>query len=476
MRPFGERDKSRPYFKNTMKLKIIFPSVRNIHRAGEIYEPLILSYLAALTPSPWEVEAINAGKEPIEYSSPVDLVALSFMTSMAPEAYRIADLFKARGVKVVMGGHHASALPQEALEHADAVCIGEGDLVWPQILRDFEAGRLKKFYVGGPMMVNSLPAGDSYYIPERADLSRIPRPRREVLKSKYFFNSLVTTRGCPYNCAFCAATPFFGSQLRHRPVEDVVAEVKNFGSFWFMADDDIFADSGYRLELYEQLSRKKKFQQWHGTGSIAVVREPAGEEILKLAAKSGLVLAMVGLESINLETLRHTRAEGKLRKDEGVDFAWTKEAIGRIKAHGINVLAFFMFGFDDDTPQTFRRTLEFCDELNVFPLPLLYAPLPGSALWAEYKDRLYEGLTWDQWDTDTALYHHPTLSPREREEMIALFRRAAYSWRRIFRRLRGMPFGTKVFSLIMQAGFKHGFRKDWEKVQEKRFKGSKVVF
>lgn len=454
-----------------MKLKIIFPTVRNIHRAGEIYEPLILPYLAALTPTPWEVEAINASKEPLDFSSPADLVALSFMTSMAPEAYRIADEFRSRGAKVVMGGHHASALPQEAIGHADAVCLGEGDLTWPQILKDFEAGRLKKFYVGGPLAVENLSAEDTYYVPQRADLSKIPRPRREVLKSKYFFNSLVTTRGCPYNCAFCAATPFFGSQLRHRPVEEVAEEVKGFGSFWFMADDDIFADTNYRLELYSRLAQKKKFQQWHGTGSIAVARDPAGEELLKLAAQSGLVLAMVGLESVNPETLRHTRAEGKLRKEDTVDFDWTKEAIAKIKSHGINVLAFFMFGFDSDTPQTFHRTLEFCDELNVFPLPLLYAPLPGSALWAEYKDRLYEGLTWDQWDTDTALYQHPTLSPEEREEMIALFRRAAYSWRRIFRRLRGLPFGTKVFSLIMQAGFRQGFSRDWKKVLEKRGKG-----
>lgn len=450
-----------------MKLKIIFPTVRNIHRAGEIYEPLILPYLAALTPPPWEVDAINASKEPIDFSSPTDLVALSFMTSMAPEAYRIAKEFRARGVKVIMGGHHASALPQEALGHADAVCLGEGDLTWPQILKDFEADSLKKFYVGGPLAIEGMPTENTYYVPQRADMRAVPRPRREVLKSKYFFNTLVTTRGCPFNCAFCTVTSFYGSQQRHRLVEEAAEEAKGLGPFWFLADDDIFADTGYRIELYARLAQRKKFQQWHGPGSLAVARDPDADELLKLAAKSGLALAMVGLESENKEVLHYTRTEGKLGKNGVIDFAWTKEAIAKIKAHGINVLGFFMFGFDGDTPQSFSRTLDFCDELNIFPLPMLYAPLPGSTLWADYKDRLYPDLSWDQWDCDTALYPHPNLSPEQRETRLALFRRAAYTWRRIFRRLRGMPLGTQIFSFCMQVGFRYGFRADWKRRQAK---------
>lgn len=446
-----------------MKVTIIFPPHKKLHRPGKIYEPLILPYLAAITPSPWKVEIINACKEPLDFSVPTDLVAISFMTSTAPEAYRIAGEYRSRGVKVVMGGYHVTAMPQEAIQYADALCLGEGDLTWPRILADFERGQMKKYYVGGhlsgPMSVQGLPPEDTYYETQQVDLAKIPLPRRDLLKNKYFFNTVVTTRGCPFNCAFCTVTNFYGSQPRHRSAEAVAEEVKQLGPFWLLADDDIFSDSPYRLDLYSRLAQRKKFQQWHGAGSIgAIAKDPNADEMLKLAAKSGLAMLMMGLESAEPDTLRYTRAEGKLRKDDTVDFAWIKENIDRIRSHGISVLGFFMFGFDNENPETINRTLEYCDQLNIFPLPMHFAPLPGSALWVEYKDRLREGFTWDQWDTDTALYHHPTLSPREREQLLNRLRVSAYTWQRIFRRLRGLPIGTQIFSFIMQAGFRFEFR------------------
>lgn len=452
-----------------MKVKIIYPDKLGLKEANKVYAPLVLPHLAAITPPEHQVEVVNLQREALNWDDPVEVVGITAMTSMANSAYALADRFRERKMPVVLGGPHPTAMPREALRHADAVVVGEAEDAWPQLLKDLEAGQLKKIYVGGP--INSMDGLDPSSVrlfPHRADLSAVPHARRELLKSKYFFDTIMTSRGCPYNCKFCATTRAFGPFYRHRPVELVLDEIKQLRTFWLLTDDDIFGDLDYREELYGQLSKKKRFMEWHGAGSLSVADSPQGRRVLKLAVKGGLTAAMVGIESLSDQTLTFLGAKQKQSHIQQVDWQKTKELIRILQKEEILVVVFFILGFDDDDHTTVPRILEFCDELRVLPLPFLLYPLPGTALWETYAPRLYPGVTWDMWDSAHAVFEHPTLTPRQREQMIYQLRLGSLTWRRILRRLPGLSIGAKIFSFMLQMGFRKGFRHDWNLSQQLR--------
>lgn len=449
-----------------MKIKLIFPRKEGDPGAMGVTVPYVLPHLAALTPKGHDIELVNLFRERLDVSDRPDIVGISVMTPMAVSAYRLADELRAKGITVVLGGHHVSAMPSEAKEHADAVVVGEAEETWPVLVEDAEAGRLKEYYVSGPLYREGpFPAESTYHSPDRPSLDALPLPRRDLLKGRYFFDSIVTTRGCPYQCRFCGTSRFYGGTVRHRPVEHIAEEVRRMGRFWMMADDDIFGDLAYRLSLYEKLTGMRRYMRWHGAGSLAVAHDRAGGDVLKLAAKSGLNAVFVGLESAEAETLQDIRITPKLRQTDGIDFGKTAAGIRKIKEHGIMVIGFFVLGFDTDTRQSFDKTLALCDETGVAPIPFLLMPLPGTPLWDDYEARLSPGVTWDKWDAVHALYRHPSLAPREREEMLYRLRRTSYTFGRIMKRLGGLPFGTKPFSFMMQMGLRRSFESDWKRVK-----------
>jgi radical SAM superfamily enzyme YgiQ (UPF0313 family) len=455
--------------KETMKIKLIFPKKPGDPGAMGVTVPYVLPHLAALTPPGHDVSLVNLFKEKLDLSDRPDLVGISVMTPMADEAYAIADSCRAMGIKVVLGGHHVSALPHEAKRHADAVVVGEAEDTWPALVGDMEAGRPREFYVAGPLYDGGeFSAGNTFHVQGRPALDKLPLPKRGLLKGRYFFDSIVTTRGCPYQCRFCGTSRFYGGTVRHRPVEDVVAEVKRMGRFWLMADDDIFGDPGYRLELYERLDGLKRFMRWHGAGSLAVAFDRSGDEMLRLAARSGLDAVFVGLESAEADTLQGERITAKLRQGDAIDFKKTAGGIRRIKGHGIMALGFFVLGFDTDSRETFDKTLRLCDETGVVPIPFLLMPLPGTPLWDDYEPRLFSGLGWGMWDAVHAIYSHPALSARDREEMLYRLRRSSYTFGRVVRRLKGLGAGTAFYSLMMQFGLKRSFEADWKRVNKHR--------
>lgn len=452
-----------------MRIKIIYPEKQGIRVANKVYAPLVLPHLAAITPPQHQVELINLQREPLKEDDPADVVGITAMTSMANSAYTLADRFRERGVPVVLGGPHPTAMPLEALKHADAVVVGEAEAAWPQLLQDLETNQLRKLYVGGPLnSLNGLDPSSVRLFPHWADLSAVPHARRKLLKSKYFFDTLMTSRGCPYGCKFCSTTRSFGPLYRHRPVEMVLEEIKQLRSFWLLTDDDIFGDLDYREELYGHLSKKKRFMEWHGAGSLSVADSPQGRRVLKFAVKGGLTAAMVGIESLSDETLSFLGAKQKQSHIQRVDWQKTKELIRTLQKEQILVVVFFIIGFDDDDHTTVPRILEFCDELKVLPLPFLLYPLPGTSLWETYVSRLYPGVTWDMWDSAHAVYDHPTLSPRQRERMIYELRMNAVTWGRVFRRLGGLSIGAKIFSFMLQMGFRKGFDYDRNVIRQLR--------
>jgi len=452
-----------------MNIKLIFPKKQGDPGAMGVTVPYVLPHLAAITPPGHDVTLVNLFKERLDSDDRPDLVGISVMTPMADEAYALADAYRARGIKVVLGGHHASAMPIEAKAHADSVVVGEAEDTWPALVKDMEAGKPKEFYAAGPLYEDAgLPKELTHHEPGRPSLDDLPLPRREMLKGNYFFDSLVTTRGCPYQCRFCGTSRFYGGTVRHRPVESVLEEIPHMKRFFLMADDDIFGDMGYRLELYEKMDGLKRFMRWHGAGSLAVASDKSGEDALKLAARSGLNAVFVGLESAEADTLTSIRLKPKLRQGDEIDFGKTIAGINRIKAHGITVLGFFVIGFDTDTRETFDKTLKLCDDTGVLPIPFLLMPLPGTPLWEDYSGRLISGAGWGMWDAVHALYTHPSLGVKEREEMLYRLRRSAYTYGRITKRLKGFGFGTAFFSFMMQMGLKRSFEADWSRVKNKK--------
>jgi len=448
-----------------LKIKLILPRKARDPGAMGLTVPLVLPHLAAITPPGHQVQLVDLFKERFDLSDRPDLVGISVMTPMAEAAYQIADLSREKGIKVVLGGHHPSAMPMEARSHADAVVLGEAEDTWPALIKDLEAGQMKEFYVTGPRPSSQeFSPHQVHWVPERPSLDHLALPKRELLQGRYFFDSLMTTRGCPYHCQFCGTSDFYGETLRHRPVEQVAEEVKSVRRFWFMADDDIFGDIAYRLALYQKLGELNRWMRWHGAGCLAVAYDKAGEEVLRLAAKSGLNAVMVGLESAEPKTLDQLQIAPKLRQEGEINFARVTEGIKKIQEFNIMVAGFFVLGSETDTRETFDKTLSFCEESGVVPIPFLLMPLPGTPMWEDHKVRLLPGLSWGKWDACHALFSHPTLGIREREELLYRLRRASYTFGKIMRRLKGFSGDTAFFSFLMQVGLRLSFRADWKRM------------
>lgn len=247
--------------------------------------PLSLPMIASLTPDDFDISISDENISPIDFNKDIDLAAITVMTPLAPRAYEIADRFRAKGVRVVLGGMHPSFLPEEAIQHADAVVIGEAEGVWAELLEDFKQGKLKQFY-----KCSSFP-----------QLENLPIPRRELFPSKGYFtvNTVQVTRGCPFDCDFCTVTKFFGNKHRYRPIDEVVVEVSSLkGKSVVFVDDNIIGNIPYAKELFKALIPLKI--KWLSHASINVARD---EELLRLSAESGCVGYMIGFESISQESL-----------------------------------------------------------------------------------------------------------------------------------------------------------------------------
>lgn len=342
------------------------------------FMPLGLAQIAALAPE-YDYEIVDENIKKLDFQKNIrdaDLVGLTAMTVQAPRAYKIADRLRAMGKTVVMGGSHVTALPKEAIEHADAIVIGEAEGIWPRLLRDFENGNLQKFYKNA----------------EPPDLSRLPFARRDLLLGKYkylFPNILQISRGCPFDCSFCSVTRFFGRKYRLRPIPEVIKEIKGMmendkmspwrkilSKFWKGAtrtifvflDDNIFGQPNYARELFKALIPLKIF--WGSQSSINIAKD---EKTVELAAKSGCKYLFVGLESANQSALREV---GKRQKPE-----FYEKAIKRLHKYGISIIAALIFGFDSDDKNVFKRTVEFARKIksDLAQFTIL-TPLPGTRL------------------------------------------------------------------------------------------------
>jgi len=357
------------------------------------FPKLGLPTIAANTPPDVEVRIVDECVEDIDFNVDVDLVGISVMTYLAPRAYEIAAKFRARGVKVVLGGIHVSMCPEEAKEHADSIVVGESEKTWPILVEDFRRGELKSLY-------------EEKDLPK---LENLPIPRRELFKPNSYWttNCVQTSRGCPFACDFCTVTIFGGNQFRLRPIEQVIEEVKRLKKgFVVFVDDNIAGNKAYAKQLFKALIPLKI--SWGSQASLTMARDP---ELLDLAAKSGCTALFIGVESISEENL--AAANKRFNKVDKY-----KEEFRRFHDYGILIQTGMIFGFDHDDESAFERTVEFLEENNIeLAMFNILTPLPGTNL---YKRMDAEGRIidrdWSHYDGRHVVFKPKLMTPETLQE------------------------------------------------------------
>jgi len=420
-----------------MKIILINPGHPNVggqmiklHK--EMTPGLTLPYLAALFPREHDIKIIEEGLEQIDYDEPVDLVGITTLTARAPRAYEIADRFRERKIPVIMGGFHVSAMPEEALEHCDAVVQGEAESLIEQILSDLAAGRLSGIYKT---------TGQS-------DLRDLPVPRYDLVKLDNYicpFYPIQATRGCPHQCDFCAVTAFYGRKHRKRPVVDVIADMKQAGDFIFIIDDNLPADRDYALELFRQMKPLKKL--WGGQFNLSAANDP---ELVKAAADAGCMFLYLGVETVDSDNLRSTSKSVNLKVS-------AEEAIRNLKRHHVEPWISMIVGFEYDDFRTIRKIVDFCNH-NRVSLLLLYilTPTPGTPLYERCRARGIElKKDWHYYDGTHAVMDTPRLSADEIEAIYAEIYDRVYDFPGILRRTVFPPHLLMVMlNLVFRSGLK----------------------
>jgi radical SAM superfamily enzyme YgiQ (UPF0313 family) len=381
---------------------------------GSRFPPISLGILAALTPASWEVEVTDENWEPFAFRK-ADLVGITSFTASANRAYAIAGQYRERGIPVVMGGIHASLLPEEACRFVDVVVVGEAEATCPQLIADFESGRLQPLYRG-----------------DWAELSGAPWPRRDLFDPRYSFASIQTSRGCPMDCEFCSVTSFNGRRYRRRPPEEVLAELETVTQrMVFFVDDNII---GYgqksreqALALFKGMANRRLNKWWFCQASLNFAED---EEVLYWAGKAGCKMVFLGLEANEADSLQTVNKRLNLKM--GVD--GYAESFRRIHRAGIAVLGAFIFGLDGDTQQKVRRRADYIRSSGVDVMQTTaLTPLPGTRLFERCRQEgrlLYPHPPedWDHFDMTEVIHRPVGLDPEAlRQEMQALNARL-YGW------------------------------------------------
>ena len=371
-----------------MRIKLILAADPNDPlREKNPFKPLSLLLLAAAAPK-HDYELIDMlDAKAINFESDVDLVGISVRKSAELEAFKIADRFKKKGVKVVLGGPQVSANPFESLDHASTIVVGEGEELWVRLLQDIEENELRDFYVSAPKKFEA--NGHSVFqLKNLSSLDKIPKPNRKLFRKKYDFELVFASRGCAINCDFCSVTRLFGSKYRFRPVNDVVDEIAAFKGYYYLIDDTVLGRPNtydYYLDLYDKISKLKKVNYWTGQANLDAAANEKGREVIRKAAKSGLLYAAIGMESINKKVLQKSGSYSKMGVSKSTDMlAKMKENIRFIQQQGILISAWFAIGYEDDDLETYYETLKFCLEMNVLPV---FTPVHAS-LGTDLYDRL----------------------------------------------------------------------------------------
>ncbi len=390
---------------------------------GFLYQPLNLGIIAALTPSDWKIKIIDESVREFRYYD-ADLVGITSFTSTAMRAYEIASIYRVNKVPVIMGGIHASMAPDDALKHVDTIVKGEAESIWPEVISDFEAGRMKDTYFGG-------------YIP----LEHSPKPRRDLFYPGYYSASIQTSRGCPMDCSFCSVSAFNGKRYRFRPIDAVVEELQEEPHYSVLfIDDNIIGYNKQSFDrakmLFEAIIRKGVKKEWYSQASINFADD---EELMNLARRSGCKGILLGTETEGEDQLKEIDKNYNMRRG-GINY---EKIFGRIRKHGIGVAATFMFGFENDDKNAFRRRMKFINKCNADLIQTtILTPLPGTKTYESMVSRnmmldLNNGGSWNHFTFYSLVFKHPHFTEKEFYRELQDVTRSIYNpWRILWRAIK----------------------------------------
>lgn len=377
-----------------------------------LYSPLAgLLAVASLIPEGYEVVLTDENIEPIDFDLEADLVGISAMTSYVKRGYAIADAFRARGVPVLMGGVHPSFMPDEALTHADAVVVGEAELIMDRVIDDLERGRLNGIYKGDRLH----------------PMTDMAMPRYELLKkNKYVTSTFIqTSRGCHHACTFCAEQLMYGLRFRYRPVDEVMREIDTVGAKTIALNDaDFFGTPSRAMEIMAGL--KGRGVRWQAGVNSAGAYDDA---LLDMAADSGCYMLAVGFESLSRETLRHQHKYQNTPEHY-------QAIVKKLHDRGIMVFGLFMFGFDQDDETVFDNTVDFniAADYDVCAYSIM-TPYPGTLTWYEMQRAgRVVSYDWDAYDQGHVVYTPIGLTPEQVRDGHARAHNRFYSARSMLKR------------------------------------------
>lgn len=365
-------------------------SIPKLYQMKDAVYPLSFGYLTAYLPDHWRAEFVDEELETIDYDTDADLVGITTITLSINQAYRIASRFRAQGKTVIMGGVHASMCPDEALEFCDSVCIGDGEHIIGRMIDDFENNRLKPKYMG-----------------ELKPISPMKSPRRDLYKSAYRFVPVDTSRGCPFNCDFCAINAFYRNVYRQREVEDIINELKALppkDKLIYFTDGNMYGYTPGEVERFKTLckriieEKKKKTIHFKYFLCFASVNALADVEALDLASEAGCRNMLIGFESINPDSLKEMNKTLNLKQFPPHTYA---RLVENARERKIIITAEMVFGNDGDTEDVLKQTEEYLKDASFDILRLYIAqPFPGTKFFKkmEKEGRMLLSNFPDDWD------------------------------------------------------------------------------
>jgi len=395
-----------------------------IFRKSLRYSPLTLPTLAALIPDDieHELQLFDEGIEDIPADLDADIVGITVITGTAVRSYELAQRFRQHGICVVMGGPHVTLVPADAQPHADAIVVGYAEDTWPQLIRDFQAGKLKDRYVQSP------------------DLSLAGRPpaRRDLIQGGRYAKTQVfeATRGCVHRCDFCVVPSAWGRRPYQKPVAEVIDEIRSTRARRaIFVDLNLVADPDYAAELFAALIPLKLM--WGGLATSLIARD---EALLDLCAQSGCKGLLIGFESISHTGLKDIHKGFNTPQDYA---GW----IRRFHAHGIAVNGTFVFGIDDDGPEVFDKTAQFVVDTGIdLPRFAILTPFPGTVLFdrLEREDRITTR-NWELYDGQHVVFEPARMTAETLQQGTMDAWRRVYSYRSIARRMRQTPIAKSLY-------------------------------
>jgi len=415
-----------------MKIDIIVVYVQRYTWGHEkdFVPPVTGIHLAAITPDRHEVRVIHQQVESVPLDTDADVVALSFFSGFAPEAYRLAIEFRKRGKLVVAGGPHVTFSSDEALEFCDVVVIGEAESVWAEVLDDIESGNHQDRYSGKAM-----------------SMDKFPTPRYDLLPKSYFVKRVVqATRGCPFRCSFCTV-PTLNPGFRVRPVESVLNDIRyDKFKYWWQRKIVWFWDDNLTIKrpwIRELLTKMKPLKRWWLTqASMDIAKD---DKLLDLMKASGCIGVFFGVESFGEASLEQA-AKQQNRVDD------YRRKINAVHQRGICVMGGFIAGFDADDSQTIRTMARQLYEIGIdVPFLSVLTPFRGTPDYKRYQDqgRLLEARGWEHYNGFNVAFEPAQMSPQELLEAHRALWREAFSWQYCLRRILRSMFRLRLGAFLM---------------------------